>query len=120
DAALAACRDRLSKTADLKQYTTAAAVEDLEAVRQALGYDRIDILGISYGTRVGFEYLRKYGSKVRSMAASGVYSPDYRVGLNGPRESQRALQEIFTHCAADAGCNGAFPKLQAEYNLVLA
>jgi pimeloyl-ACP methyl ester carboxylesterase len=46
--------------ADLKQYTTSAAVDDLDAVRQALGYSRINLLGVSYGTRVALEYLRRY------------------------------------------------------------
>jgi pimeloyl-ACP methyl ester carboxylesterase len=75
DTALLQCRDRLTKDADLKQYTTAAAADDLDAVRQALGYGKINLLGVSYGTRVGLEYLRRYGPQVRAIALSGVFSP---------------------------------------------
>jgi len=115
DAALTQCRDRLAKIADLKQYTTSAAVDDLDAVRQALGYSRINLLGVSYGTRVALEYLRRYPARVRAAALNGVFPPAYRAGLNGPRESQQALQKLFSLCAADSTCSGAFPKLAADY-----
>jgi pimeloyl-ACP methyl ester carboxylesterase len=41
----------LEKVADLTQYTTAIAMDDLDAVRAALGYERINLMGGSYGTR---------------------------------------------------------------------
>jgi len=118
DKALTECRDQLTKTADLRQYTTSAAVDDLEAVRQALGYEKIDLLGISYGTRVALEYGRKYTARVRAMALNGVFSPAYRVGFNGPRESQQALQNLFGLCARDAACSGAFPRLADDFATV--
>ncbi len=54
------CRDELSKRADLAYYTTSVAVKDLDAVRAALGYERINLYGGSYGTRVAEHYLRRY------------------------------------------------------------
>jgi pimeloyl-ACP methyl ester carboxylesterase len=116
---LAACRDRLAKQADLTQYTTTAAVEDLDAVRQALGYSRINLFGVSYGTRVALEYLRRHESNVRAIAVSGVFSPAYRIGVQGPAESQHALQQLFAMCAADTACNGAFQNVAAELDAVL-
>ena len=98
---LAACRDRLAKQADLMQYTTTAAVEDLDAVRQALGYSRINLFGVSYGTRVALKYLRRHEPNVRAIAVSGVFSAAYRIGVHGPAESQHALQQLFAMCAAD-------------------
>ena len=53
--AVKACRDLLARHADLTKYSTLDAVEDFDAVRQWLGYDRINLLGGSYGftCRVG-------------------------------------------------------------------
>jgi pimeloyl-ACP methyl ester carboxylesterase len=52
-----ACRDRLKKEVDLSWYTTDAAVDDVEEVRAALGYERLNLMGGSYGTRVVLTYL---------------------------------------------------------------
>lgn len=120
DAAVTACRDRLAKIADLAQYTTAAAVEDVEAVRAALGYGRINLLGNSYGTRVALEYLRRYPAQVRAIALNGVFAPGHRTGLNGPREAQQSLDDVIARCAAASACNDAFPKLAAEVASVFA
>jgi pimeloyl-ACP methyl ester carboxylesterase len=118
--ALLECRDRLAKAADLKQYTTSAAAEDLESVRQALGYGKIELLGVSYGTRVGLEYLRRYGPQVRAIALSGVFSPSYRYALNGPAEAQQALKNLYATCAADTPCHEAFPSLAADADAIFA
>lgn len=120
DQTLTQCRDRLAKEADLKQYTTAAAADDLEAVRQAFGYSKINLLGVSYGTRVGLEYLRRYRASVGAIALSGVFSPSYRYALNGPLESQQALERLFAMCAADVSCHDAFPRLGAEVDAIFA
>lgn len=50
--AVRACRARLERNADLRLYTTEVAVDDLDEVRQALGYGRINVYGTSYGSRV--------------------------------------------------------------------
>ena len=57
--AMRSCREQLSQTADLAQYTTSVAVADLEAVRTALGYARLNLYGSSYGTRVAQHYARR-------------------------------------------------------------
>src|SRR5690606_7236545 len=52
------CRDALSERADLRFYTTTDAVRDLDAVRQAIGADAINLPGISYGTRRAQQHAR--------------------------------------------------------------
>src|SRR5512141_1884963 len=62
----AACAKELAaQGVDAAQYTTAAWVADLDAVRAALGYARVNLWGGSYGTRVAQEYLRRHPSRVR-------------------------------------------------------
>src|SRR6202161_2944078 len=53
-----ACRDTLEQSADLTQYTTARAADDLAEVLATLGYASANIVGISYGSRAGLVFLR--------------------------------------------------------------
>ena len=77
-ARLADCLKKLQALpqGDLRQYTTSIAVQDLDAVRQALGAERINLVGASYGTRVGLEYLRVYPGRVRRVVLDGIAPPD--------------------------------------------
>ncbi len=54
------CLGELAKANDVSMFTTSVAVRDLDAVRAALGYERIDLYGGSYGTRVAQHYARRY------------------------------------------------------------
>ena len=51
------CRSELEKNADLRLYTTTIAMADLDEVRVALGYDRINVYGGSYGSTAALSYL---------------------------------------------------------------
>ncbi len=62
---------RLEQTADLRQYTTEIAVDDLEEVRQRLGYGPINLYGTSYGSRVAQVYMRRYPSSLRAVSMKG-------------------------------------------------
>jgi pimeloyl-ACP methyl ester carboxylesterase len=106
-----ACRAELEPHADLAQYTTAATVADLEQVRQALGYQRINLEGSSYGTRLAMEYVRLHGARVRAVVLEGVVPPDLVMPDAFGRNAQRALDAILAECAASPACNGAFPDL---------
>ena len=66
----ARCRDDLAKRADLRQYTTAIAMDDLDGVREKLGYETIDLYGASYGTRAALVYLRRHESHVRASSST--------------------------------------------------
>ncbi len=54
--AVAACHERLARDADLRRYTTADAVADLDEIRRSRGYGKINLYGTSYGVRVATEY----------------------------------------------------------------
>ena len=74
------CRDELSKNSDLRMYTTSIAVRDLEQVRQALGYERINLYGNSYGTRVAQHYARRFPKSTRTVILDGVVNPEVVLG----------------------------------------
>ncbi|MCZ7630436.1 MAG: alpha/beta hydrolase [Microthrixaceae bacterium] len=59
----------------LEQLSTAEVARDLEAIRLALGSEKLNYLGFSYGTRIGQEYADLFGDRIRSMALDGVVDP---------------------------------------------
>ncbi|MBA3298411.1 MAG: alpha/beta fold hydrolase [Acidobacteria bacterium] len=113
------CRERLAGGADLSQYSTARAADDLEAVRIWLGYPQLNLWGYSYGTRSVLTYMDRYPASVRSSVLWGVVPPDYRRPLFYARDSQRALDRLLADCLADKLCAGAFPRVREELAMAL-
>jgi pimeloyl-ACP methyl ester carboxylesterase len=105
--------------ADPAQYTTAAAAEDLDRVRAALGYETINLYGGSYGTRVALAYLRQFPARVRTVILDGAAPPNWTLGPSVARDAQRALDLLFQRCAAEAECATAFPNLPDKFASLL-
>jgi len=114
------CRDELSKDSDLRQYTTSIAVKDLDAVRAALGYERINLYGQSYGTRVAQHYARRYPKATRTLILDGVVNPEVVLGPAIAIDAERALQRILERCKADLSCAKAFEDPYADYHALRA
>ncbi len=109
-------RDCLTKLRGRPQfYTTSIAVRDLDAVRAALGYDQINLIGGSYGTRVAQHYARRYPEHTRAIVLDAVVPPTLALVPQIAIESQRALDRVFERCAADAACNERFPELAGQF-----
>ena len=100
---------------DPQFFTTSVAVKDLEAVREALGYPSLNLYGVSYGSRMAQHYARRYPATTRSIVLDGVIPPQLALGPEIAIEAQRAIDNIFARCAADAGCNERFPDLAASF-----
>ena len=113
------CRERLSKIADLAMYTTAAGMDDVDDVRQWLGYDKINVWGGSYGTVAAQVYLRRHGSHARTVFLGGVAPVDELIPLHHAWAGQRAVDILFDKCRADAECNSAYPNLREEFRTIL-
>jgi pimeloyl-ACP methyl ester carboxylesterase len=98
---------------DAAQYTTAAWIADLEAMREALGYARWNLWGGSYGTRVAQEYLRRFPERVRTMTLDGVAPPGMVITLDVWRTREAVLAAIFGACEALPACRQAHPDVAA-------
>ena len=105
--------------ADVRLYTTNIAMDDLDQVRAYLGYDRVNLYGGSYGTRVALVYLRRHPKHVRAMILDGVAPMDMRLPVFTARDAQRALDKLLTDCEADTACKRAFPELPARIRNLL-
>lgn len=105
--------------ADPRFYTTSIAMDDLDQVREALGYQAINIYGVSYGTRAALTYLQQHQAHVRAVILDGVVPQDEALGLDVARDAQRVLDLIFERCNADPACHEAYPNLRAEFDSIL-
>ncbi len=114
------CRDQLSRVADLKLYTTALGMDDLDEVRAWLGYPRLDVFGGSYGTRAAQVYLRRHPAAVRTVILDGVLPVDELIPLHHAYAGKRAIDLLLVECARDAACHAAFPRLASELQEVFA
>jgi len=83
-------------------------VLDLEAVRAAIGAEQLNLVGISYGTRVALEYLRRHPARVRTVVLDGVVPPELALGSEHARNLEVSLDAQFERCAADAVCAQRF------------
>ena len=114
------CRTELESKADLKLYVTTIAMDDIDDARAALGYDRINIFGASYGTRAALTYLKRHPQHVRTLLLQGVSPTNHFIPGDFPKQTERALQGVLSECVADLECNKAFPNIKAETQAVLA
>ena len=114
------CRAELEPKADLKLYTTTIAMDDIDDVRAALGYEKINLFGGSYGTRAALTYLKRYPQRVRTAILQGVAPTNQYMPFDFPVVNERALQGVIAECAADKDCNQAFPNLKEETRALLA
>lgn len=112
------CLRALGAHADVRFYTTSLAVQDLDRVRAALGYDRIDLYGSSYGTLVAQQYIRRFPHRVRSVILDGVVPPELALGATSALDAQTALSSIFIRCEREPACHARFGDPAATYREV--
>lgn len=115
------CRQRLQALpyGDLRQFTTVIAMQDLDAVRQALGVQRWNLLGVSYGTRAALDYQRQFPQHVRRSILDGVAPPDMVLPVSFSQDGQAALDAVFSQCESDAACRARYPSLRADWQSLL-
>lgn len=100
---------------DARFFTTSAAVSDLSALGEALGYPSFNLYGISYGTRVAQHFLRRYPQQTRAVILDGVAPPQLALGPDIAIAAQDALEAAFAECENQPACKEQFPALRNEF-----
>lgn len=106
---VAACAASLRERADVRQYTTANAVRDLDAVRQALGARKIGLDALSYGTTLALAYIAEHSEHVSAAVLTSTVPADRTPPRFHATAAGDALVGIFKACAADVRCAARFP-----------
>jgi pimeloyl-ACP methyl ester carboxylesterase len=106
--------------ADVRFYTTAHGADDIELLRQRYGFEQINLIGGSYGTRMAQVYLKRYPDRVRRVVIDGVAPTRLHLGSEHGLKLDLALERVFAACQAEPSCNEAFPELAEAYQTLLA
>lgn len=112
------CRDQFPDT-DVTQYGSLNAVQDFEAVRAHLGYKKLHLYGISYGTRMAQLYMRLYPEHLATVTLDGIVPMQQSV-LEIGSAIERGFDLLFKDCQETAACHAEFPELKAEFDQVVA
>ena len=105
---------------DLRHYSTWVAMQDADAVRQALGVVQVNLIGGSYGTRAALEYMRQFPKAVRRAVIDGVALPDMVLPAAMSTDNQAAFDAMTAACQAQAACRQKFPALADDWRALLA
>lgn len=114
------CADTLSADADLRHYTTSEHVDDLDEVRRAAGAERINLIGISYGTRVAQQYAARYPAHTRAVVLDSVVPNELVLGAEHARNLDAALDAHFARCAEQDACAANMGDLRTRLDEVKA
>lgn len=94
---------------DPRYYTTTIAMHDIDAAREALGYEQVNLYGGSYGTRAAQVYLRLFPGRVRTVVLDSVVPQTLALGTEHAKKLDQAIYRVLAACDADALCGEKFP-----------
>jgi pimeloyl-ACP methyl ester carboxylesterase len=123
DEALAQDWDQLATTTrecleslegDPRFYTTTIAMHDVDAAREAMGYEKVNLYGGSYGTRAAQVYLRLFPERVRTVVLDGVVPQSLALGTEHAVKLDQAIYRVLEGCEADPLCSQTFPGTAAK------
>ena len=104
------CATDVADRADPRFYTTTDAIADLDAVREAIGAQTLNLVGGSYGTRVAQQYAARFPERVRSIVLDGVAPNDLVVGGEFAHTFEDAIRSQSRQCQQLPACKARFPK----------
>jgi pimeloyl-ACP methyl ester carboxylesterase len=118
--ALEACRQRLaSEGVNLSAYDSLENAADIASLQEALGYDQINLYGVSYGTLLALHAMRNHPEGLRSVILDSIVPTQTNFITNAPHTQNRSFEEVFNACEADQECNREYPNLRETfYDLV--
>jgi pimeloyl-ACP methyl ester carboxylesterase len=95
----------LDEGTNLAAYNSVENAADVADLRRALGYDQVNLYGISYGTKLALEIMRDHPEGIRSVILDSVYPLQVDINQEIASSAHRAFTTLFEGCASDAGCN---------------
>jgi pimeloyl-ACP methyl ester carboxylesterase len=114
--ALRDCQTRLkAKGINLSAYNSLENAADIASIRSALGYEQINLYGVSYGTLLALHTMRLYPEILRSVVIDSVVPTQRNFVLEAPRSEDRAFTTLFESCKTDKHCNRAYPNLEEVF-----
>ncbi len=118
--ALAQCGRRLQAEAgDLSAFNSLENARDADAIRAALGYEKFNFYGVSYGTELGQFLMRERPQHLRAVILDAVVPLGFSLVTDVPVVKQRVMQQFSSACRESEACNLAYPGLGDRYLALL-
>jgi pimeloyl-ACP methyl ester carboxylesterase len=113
------CRKDLEKKANLRHYDSTTAMQDIDDLRSALGYEQVNIIGASYGSYAGIVYMKNFPERVRTAFLSYIAMPSWTYSGCIAPNTEAALERLLSDCAMDPDCASDYPLLRQQLDMVL-
>jgi pimeloyl-ACP methyl ester carboxylesterase len=108
------CRDRLAEEGvNLDVFNSAQSAADVDLLREALGYEKWNLYGISYGTRLAQTVMRDHPDGIRSVILDSPYPLEVNLYESVAGSGERAFDLLFDSCHADRQCQKSYPDLES-------
>ncbi|MCY3833710.1 MAG: alpha/beta fold hydrolase [Chloroflexi bacterium] len=110
------CHQRLKNSGvQFRHYHSETNARDIVNVLRALGYERWNLVGVSYGSRLALVIMRDHPQYLRSVILDSVYPPQADIYLDAYYHGERALRILFQACAESPSCGERYPKLERVF-----
>lgn len=114
------CAAQFEGKVDVAQFSSSDAIRDLDAARKALGAEQINLIGISYGTRMAQLYGKRYPQHTRTITIDGIAPLESVLGQDHAKNLESSLDLQFAQCAKDKTCREKLGDPRAQLNTLLA
>jgi pimeloyl-ACP methyl ester carboxylesterase len=114
------CAAQFEGKVDVAQFSSSDAIRDLDAARKALGAEQINLIGISYGTRMAQLYGKRYPQHTRTITIDGIAPLESVLGQDHAKNLESSLDLQFAQCAKDKACREKLGDPRAQLNTLLA
>lgn len=104
-----------TKGINLNAYNTVENAADLKDIVKLLGYEKVNLYGASYGTRLALVTMRDHPEVVRSAILDSVMPVEANWIQEMPNVVNYTLMNLFNACKADADCDKAYPELETVF-----
>jgi pimeloyl-ACP methyl ester carboxylesterase len=116
-----ACRKRLADSGvDLSQYNAEVTALDVADLRRVMGFDRYNLFGTSYGSRIAFAIQTYAPAGLRAIVHDAPFPPDTELFGQTPSLLTREVEKILGKCASDKACSRRFKKLKPRLDVLAA
>lgn len=114
-AALACRQDLISRGIDLSSYNSRSIAKDLNALKEALKYEKWNVYGVSYGTYTAQVYANDFPNDIKSLVLDSSISDIAEYYNSNTANYVSSLNKVFEACKNDPLCNTQYPDLENTY-----
>ena len=114
------CTQNVREEVNQFNFSTHHSTQDLRDLIDTLNYSSVNLFGVSYGTRVALELMRRSPQRLRSVILDSPFPSSVNNALAWPSVLDNTIQKIFQYCENNKVCQEKYPNLKALFTKALA